>query len=225
MIDHNSQQSMKDAFEAIHRDIKRYQQDITLIAVSKKQSIDKMVYLYDLGQRHFAESYLQEAVLKIQMLPKDIHWHYIGKLQSRKCVEIAQSFDWVQGVTRSKEVERLAEGAKLSNKCLNVCVQVNIDSDPNKSGVSADAIDDLVASIHQYPSLQFRGLMCILADQQNSEQQHHSFTRMYQLFERLQAQHHHCGTLSMGMSGDYPLALSCGATMIRVGTRLFGVRE
>ena len=161
----------------------------------------------------------------MQALPQDIEWHYIGKLQSRKCLEIGQSFDWVQGLSRSKEVEKLAEGARLSEKCLNVCIQVNIDDDPKKSGASIEAVDALIAMIEQYPSLQFPGLMCILADQQSENQQRNSFTKMHQLFVSLQAQHQCCDTLSMGMSGDYPLALSCGATMIRIGKKLFGVRE
>lgn len=224
MLDHVNQQMISEAFDSFKQDIAQAPQKVALIAVSKKQSIDKMTYLYALGQRDFAESYCQEALPKMQSLPPDTIWHYIGQLQSRKCVEIARHFDWVQGVSRIKELGKLAQGAELANKRLNICIQVNIDNDPRKAGVHVDDLDRLVTEINAYPVLRLRGLMCILADSQDPNIQRSSFEKMRGLYQRLRKHFPDCDTLSMGMSGDYHIAVECGATMVRIGTALFGGR-
>lgn len=208
-------------------------QSVTLVAVSKKQSIEAIREAVAAGQRHFGENYLQEAIEKIRFLNDyddsgcPLTWHYIGAIQSNKTRDIARYFDWVHTVDRLKIAQRLSEQRPAGMSPLNICIQVNIDSDPAKAGIDAAQCMDLAIAINQLPNLSLRGLMTITAAGKTSDESQHSFTAMYEMFRSLQAAlgDHTIDTLSMGMSGDWPIALTHGATMLRIGSAIFGPRS
>ena len=213
-----------------------------LIAVSKRHPSAAIVACHSLGQRHFGENYLNEALDKIDSLT-DLQdppiWHFIGSIQSNKCRAIAEAFDWVQTVDRLKLVAKLNAGAGDAKRTVDCLIQVNIDEDSAKSGVSPENIEDLARAIHAASNLRLRGLMTITARSEPSERRA-SFARMRSLFDALKADYENAGgweastptastslidTLSMGMSDDMDLAIAEGSTMIRVGTALFGERS
>jgi pyridoxal phosphate enzyme (YggS family) len=199
---------------------------VKLLAVSKIKPVSDIVQAYETGQRLFGENYVQEGVGKIQALQAldDIEWHFIGPLQSNKTRLVAEHFDWVQTIDRLKIAQRL-NSQTSPNKILNVCIQVNIDDDKNKAGISADQLKDFARAISELPNLTLRGLMTIPKANQSQEQQTASFTHMTLLFEDLKKHYSSVDTLSMGMSGDMQNAINNGSTMVRVGTAIFGSRS
>jgi hypothetical protein len=187
--------------------------------------VDAIAALNDLGQRHFGENRLQEALAKRTALRgRNITWHFIGPVQSNKTRDIATRFDWVQSVDRPKIVQRLQEQRPEGLAPLNVCLQVNIDEEPQKAGATAEAIPGLAARVAACDRLRLRGLMCIPELSDDTEKTLDSFRRVARLAEQLRADGHELDTLSMGMSGDLELAIAAGSTLIRVGTDLFGPR-
>ncbi len=193
---------------------------IQLIAVSKTRPIESLLAAHQCGLIHFGENYLQEALTKIQQLSNyPLVWHFIGHIQSNKTTEIAQNFDWVQTVDRVKIAERLNKQRPNDKPPLNVLIQVNIDEEPSKSGVSAEQVVHLAKAITKLPKLCLRGLMSIPAVQTVNSHQH-----MYQLFTQLQQLFPTVDTLSMGMSGDLETAIHSGSNMVRIGTDIFGAR-
>jgi pyridoxal phosphate enzyme (YggS family) len=198
---------------------------VTLLAVSKRQPVEAIAALNDLGQREFGENRLQEALAKQAALTdRDIGWHFIGPVQSNKTRDIAAHFDWVQSVDRPKIVQRLQEQRPDGLAPLNVCLQVNIDEEPQKAGATAAAIPGLAARVAACDRLRLRGLMCIPELSDDLGKTLESFRRVARLAEQLRAEGHELDTLSMGMSGDLELAIEAGSTLIRVGTDLFGPR-
>ncbi len=199
---------------------------VKLLAVSKTKPVSDIVQAYEVGQRLFGENYVQEGVEKIQALQTldDIEWHFIGPLQSNKTRLVAEHFDWVQTIDRLKIAQRLNDQTR-SHKTLNVCIQVNIDDDENKAGISADELNDFAKAIAKLPSLTLRGLMTMPKAKQSQAEQAASFARMSALFEDLKKHYSSVDTLSMGMSGDMQNAINNGSTMLRVGTAIFGSRE
>lgn len=201
--------------------------DITLVAVSKNHPNNKIEAAFDAGQRHFGESYVQEALRKMQELnnPKII-WHFIGKIQSNKAKLVANNFSWAQSVT-SKET------AELLNKCrsenlppLNICIEVNLSNEPSKAGVALDGVFALADAITSLPRLKLRGLMAIPAPCEDFNKQIEIFGLLANALKQLNSQYNlNLDTLSMGMSDDYAAAIAAGATMLRIGTAIFGVRE
>jgi pyridoxal phosphate enzyme (YggS family) len=199
---------------------------VKLLAVSKTKPVSDIVHAYDAGQRLFGENYVQEGVEKIQALQTldDIEWHYIGPLQSNKTRLVAENFTWVHALDRLKIAQRL--NSQIStDKTLNVCIQVNIDDDENKAGISADQLNDFAKAISELPNLSLRGLMTIPKANQSQAQQTASFAHMSLLFDDLKKQYSSIDTLSMGMSGDIQNAINNGSTMVRVGTAIFGARS
>lgn len=200
---------------------------IKILAVSKQKSVADIRALVTQGFRDFGESYVVEALPKLDSLASvGCTWHYVGVVQSNKTKRLAQHFDWVQSIDRVYIGKRLADArGEFSTTALNVCVQVNIDEEPTKAGVSVDQVPELVAELQEFPQLQVRGLMAIPNPDAHHETTRNSFRQMRELFEELQAHTStHWDTLSMGMSGDYVIAIEEGATMIRIGTALFGPR-
>lgn len=196
-----------------------------LLAVSKRQPAPAIAALAAQGQRTFGENYVQEAVAKIRALAGlGLEWHLIGHLQSNKADLAARFFDWVQTVDRPRLVSALARHRPAERGPLNVLVQVNIDDEDSKHGCRPKEMPALAAAIAREPALRLRGLMAIPAPHPEEERRRAAFTRMRQLFDSLASQHPQVDTLSMGMSGDFALAIAEGATMIRVGTALFGPR-
>lgn len=196
-----------------------------LLAVSKTQPADAVAALAAQGQRAFGENYVQEAAAKIAALaPLGLEWHLIGHLQSNKADIAARLFDWVQTVDRPKLVDALARHRAAERPPLNVLVQVNIDDEGSKSGCAPGDIDALADAVAAQPRLRLRGLMAIPAPFPDEVPRRAAFRRMRALFDALAARHPGIDTLSMGMSGDFELAIAEGATMVRVGTALFGAR-
>jgi len=196
-----------------------------LLAVSKTQPAEAVAALAAQGQTAFGENYVQEALAKMQELqPLGLEWHLIGHLQSNKAEPVATHFDWVQSVDRPKLVAALARYRPAERGPLNVLIQVNIDDESSKHGCAPDDVDALAATIAAEPNLCLRGLMAIPAPWPDAERRRDAFVRMRTLFEALAATHAQVDTLSMGMSSDYAEAIAEGATLVRIGTALFGAR-
>ena len=196
-----------------------------LVAVSKKQSADAIRRLAELGQRAFGENYVQEALTKQHELRDlDLEWHCIGPLQSNKCREVAENFAWLQSLDRAKLIAPLQLYRPPNLPALNVLIQVNIDDETSKSGCAPELIETLAAAIGKSGRLRLRGLMAIPAPHADRELRRAAFIRMHTLFLVLQKNHDNIDTLSMGMSEDFELAIAHGATMVRIGSALFGAR-
>lgn len=196
-----------------------------LLAVSKTQDATAVAELAAAGQRAFGENYVQEMAGKHAALGGlGLEWHLIGHLQSNKAREAAALFDWVQTVDRPKLVAALAQHRGEERAPLNVLIQVNIDDEASKHGCQPGDVPALAAAIAAQPRLRLRGLMVIPTPHPDPEQRRDAFRRTSALFEALRADIPHLDTLSMGMSDDFAVAIAEGATMVRIGTALFGAR-
>lgn len=198
---------------------------VQLLAVSKTKPVEAIRAALAAGQRAFGENYVDEAVAKVEALSDEsIEWHYIGGIQSNKTRLLASHFDWVHGVDREKIARRLSEQRPENLPPLNICLQVNIDDESSKSGVSPDELPALAEAVAELPGIALRGLMVIPAPQTDFDQQRASLSRVRELFEALRSKHPQIDTLSMGMSGDMQAAIAEGSTMVRIGTAIFGAR-
>lgn len=200
----------------------RNPQSVHLIAVSKTQPAMVLREAYQAGQRLFGENYLQEALKKQTILSDlmDIEWHFIGPIQSNKTRPIAEHFAWVHSLDRTKLAQRLNDQRPAHLPPLNVCIQVNVENEPTKSGISFDELPDMVAIIHDLPRLNLRGLMAIPSANNSPQQQAMVFRKLAEA----KASYNFMDCLSMGMSGDLEVAITEGATHVRVGTDIFGTR-
>lgn len=204
----------------------RSKDEVELIAVSKTWGAQRLQEVYAAGQRCFGESYLQEALKKMAALRElDIEWHFIGALQSNKTRTIAEHFAWVHTVDRLDLAERLAKARPASAGPLNVCLQINISAEPSKRGICADEAADLAARVAGLHGIRLRGLMAIPRATPDLGEQRAQFSALRQLYQRLNAGGLSLDTLSMGMSNDLEAAIAEGATLVRVGTALFGKRD
>lgn len=200
---------------------------VALVAVSKTQPAEAVEAAYRAGQRRFGENYLQEALDKQTALAAltELEWHFIGPIQSNKTRAIAEHFQWVHSVDREKIARRLSEQRPESLPPLQVCLQVNLDDEPNKSGVTLAQLPDLARAVYALPRLQLRGLMAIPAPRETRVEQRASFARLRTALEALRDENMALDTLSMGMSADLEAAVAEGATLVRVGTDIFGARQ
>ena len=220
-----------DSLQAIQANILHAKQvacrtdEIKLLAVSKAQSADKLREAYMAGQRVFGENYVQEAITK-QTLLQDckIEWHFIGPTQSNKTQLIAQHFDWVHSIDRLKIASRLNEARPEALNPLNVCIQINSSAEASKSGVDVDSIASLAKEITGMSKLKLRGIMAIPAPTKDFAIQHTQFKMVADTFKKLQ-QNFYLDTLSIGMSDDYIAAIQEGATIVRIGSAIFGSRS
>lgn len=205
---------------------RRRADEVSLLAVSKRHSAEKVKILSELGVSNFGENQLREALLKQKELAHlDLQWHFIGAIQSNKTRDIAQHFQWVQSVDRAKILLRLARQRPASSGPLNICLQVNIDLEPQKAGAPAEEVLQLAALAEGLDTINLRGLMAIPKLTDDPQQQHDSFRKVRCLFEGLKKSGHEVDTLSMGMSADLEIAIAEGSTMVRIGTDLMGSRE
>ena len=203
----------------------RSAQSVTLLAVGKAQPPELLAAAADCGVTDFGESYLQEALAKIAALRSQaLTWHFIGRIQANKTRPIAETFAWVHALDRPKIAERLAAQRPAEAPPLNVCLEVNIAGAPSKGGVTAAELPALAAAVAQLPRLALRGLMCIPPEETEPARQRAWFARLRGLRDDLNAAGHCLDTLSMGMSGDFESAIREGATIVRLGTVLFGAR-
>ena len=198
---------------------------ISLLAVSKKQPLEKIVEAAAAGQRDFGENFVQEGLDKIQAASNaDLAWHLIGHLQSNKTRVVAEYFDWVHTIDKLKTATRLSQQRPAHLQPLNICLQVNIDDEPGKSGVRVNNVRALAVACAELPGIRLRGLMCLPAIRQGFASQREPFARLRRIFEDMQPEGLSLDTLSMGMSGDFRAAIAEGATIVRIGTALFGER-
>ena len=203
---------------------KRSVEDVTLIGASKSQTIEKIIVAYEEGIKNFGENYLQEAEEKISKLDQDIIWHFIGSIQSRKAKKIAEMFDWVHTIDSFKVAEKLNSSRPKSKGALNACLQLNIDDEESKSGLKIENLEEIVQKIEALENLKIRGLMVIPKPRDSEEEQRKVFRKVKEIYDSLIRQGHNFDTLSMGMTSDYGVAIQEGATMIRIGTGIFGPR-
>lgn len=198
---------------------------VTLLAVSKVQPGELIRAAAADGVRDFGESYLEEALGKFQGLGDlPLIWHFIGRLQANKTRPVAEHFDWVHGVDRLRIAERLSAQRPFHAPALNICIQVNLAGESTKGGVSPADLPALAARVVELPRLKLRGLMALPPEETDPDRQRHWFARLRQLQEQLGANGMPLDTLSMGMSGDFESAILEGATLVRIGTALFGPR-
>jgi len=218
-------QAVRDAISAAANQAGRHADDVSLLAVSKTFPAEAVREAYLSGQTRFAESYVQEALDKIAVLQDlAIEWHYIGPIQSNKTRAIAKKFSWVHSVDRFRIAERLSGQRPAHLPPLQVCLQVNISREASKSGVAPDEADELARAIAKLPNLTLRGLMAVPAPADDFTAQRVPFARLRELRDRLNQHGMHMDTLSMGMSHDFAAAIAEGATMVRIGTAIFGDR-
>lgn len=199
---------------------------IELLAVSKGQGLEALEAARAAGQTAFGESYLQEALPKIQTFAgRGVSWHFIGPLQSNKTRAAAEHFDWLHSLDRVALAARLSAQRPATSVPLNLCLQVNVSGEASKSGVSPAELPALVEACIKLPHLRLRGLMAIPAPSPDFESQRAPFRELRRLFDGLRAAGHPLDTLSMGMSDDLEAAVAEGATIVRIGTAVFGPRQ
>jgi PLP dependent protein len=197
---------------------------VLLLAVSKTKSAEDIVAAYQAGQRHFGESYLQEALRKQQQLGAyAITWHFIGPIQSNKTKALATHFDWIHSVDSLKIAKRLSEQRPAHLPPLAICLQVNISGEPSKSGIALTELPQLCEQVARLPNLKLRGVMAIPAPQDDFEQQRLPYKTLYQAVTNLKQSG--LDTYSFGMTGDLKAAIAEGSTIVRIGTALFGERD
>ncbi len=216
------EQTIADAAQQFCRNI----EEIQLVTVSKGRPTREIFFAIEEGLRHFGESYVQEAYLKIELLPtRDMVWHFIGPIQSNKTQMIAKYFDWVQSLASLKHAQRLNDQRLDHLPPLNVCIEVNVDRESQKSGIPLEEVADFAKEIQQFPRLQLRGLMAVPAHHEEFELQRQSCRLLSQAYQQLKMLGFQLDTLSMGMTGDMVAAIAEGSTMLRIGTGIFGERK
>ena len=225
--------TLKQRYQKVKHDIEQLSQEFNrdtppmLLAVSKKHPADMIRELYGYGQQSFGENYVQEAIDKMAHLNDlNIEWHFIGPIQSNKTKAIAENFAWVHSVDRLKIAQRLNSHLQEINKHLNICLQVNINREPQKSGFLREDLFSQFDNLLEFEQLSIRGLMAIPQNTNDPIKQAENFNLLKQLKTELNQQFNlTMDTLSMGMSGDIGPAIKEGSTMIRIGTAIFGARN
>jgi PLP dependent protein len=198
---------------------------VTLVAVTKTKTAESVRLAATAGVTNFGESYIQEALPKMAQLGDlPLTWHFIGGIQSNKTRDIAERFDWVHSVDRLRVAQRLSGQRPFHASPLNVCLQVELVPEPNKGGIDPAELEPLAAAVAQLPRLHLRGLMCVPPPQPDVAAERALFARLRALLEQLNAGGLKLDTLSMGMSGDFESAVAEGATLVRIGTAIFGSR-
>ncbi|WP_454711286.1 YggS family pyridoxal phosphate-dependent enzyme [Cupriavidus nantongensis] len=220
-------QAVRQGIAAAAQQAGRQPADIALLAVSKTVSPDRIRAAYAAGQLAFGENYVQEGIDKIAALADlrgRLQWHFIGPLQSNKTRPVAEHFDWVHTIDRLRIAERLSAQRPAGMAALQVCIQVNISGEASKSGVAPAEVPALAHAVAALPRLQLRGLMAIPEPEQDPAAQRRPFAALRAMLQALRADGLALDTLSMGMSGDMEAAIAEGATMVRIGTAIFGAR-
>ncbi len=222
----NRLENIKQKIQQAALACKRAPEQITLIAVSKTYPASDIQELFEYGQLHFGENYVQEWLHKrheLQHLP--IQWHFIGPIQSNKIKHIAPHAHWVHAIDHLKTAQKLSQYRAVTGSDLNVCIQINISGETSKHGIPPEDVIALAQEVQKLPHLNLRGLMCIAEETTDQQTLTLQFAKMQSLLHQLQTQYPHMDTLSMGMSSDLELAIAHGATHVRIGTAIFGARQ
>jgi pyridoxal phosphate enzyme (YggS family) len=219
-------EQLSSRVQRLEHQYERSAASVKLLAVSKRHPVESIIAANKAGVEDFGENYLQEALDKIQHLSSvRVNWHFIGPIQSNKTKAIAENFQWAHSIDRLKIAQRLSDQREPSAAKLNVCVQVKISQEANKSGVELGETEALCDSIEALPNLQLRGLMAIPAAEPDPHSQRIAFRALAQEYFRLKPGYTQLDTLSMGMSNDFEAAIAEGSTLIRIGTGIFGPRS
>lgn len=219
-------QAVKSRLRQAETEAGRPLESVALIAVSKTQSAEAVRSAHTAGQRAFGENYLQESLEKMAALADlPLEWHFIGPIQSNKTRPIAENFAWVHGVDRLKIAQRLSDARPAGLAPLNICIEVNVSGEGSKGGVEPNEVQALAEAVAKFPALKLRGLMTIPAPTNDIALQRQQFRMLRELLESLQQRGLALDTLSMGMSEDFPAAITEGATIVRIGTAIFGPRQ
>ena len=201
---------------------------VTLIAVSKTKPVEDLMEAYDAGIRVFGENKVQELVGKMDQMPKDIHWHMIGHLQKNKVKYIVGRVDLIHGVDNEELAEEINKRAEKAGVVQDILIEVNIASEDTKFGVAPDKVKDLYVNIQKLPYVNVRGLMCIAPNVDLPEKNRQHFVNLHKIYVDIMGllgHNNRVDVMSMGMTGDYQVAIEEGATMVRVGTGIFGSRN
>ena len=199
--------------------------DIKIIGATKGQSIESINAAISSGMSNFGENFVQEAEKKMDLVNQNAQWHFIGSIQSRKTKRIASLFHWVHSIDRVKIAQKLNIHRPIDKGGLNICIQINIDNEPNKSGIMLKDTKNFIFELQNYEMLKIRGLMSIPKPHSDLSKQRKGYEKIKNHFNELKKTFPFLDTLSMGMSGDYKAAIFEGSTMVRIGTRIFGPRE
>ncbi len=204
----------------------RNPEEIRLLAVTKRKPVASVLEAAAAGQKDFGENFVQEGLKKMDEADRDdLIWHFVGHLQTNKTKPVAERFHWVHTVDRLRIAERLSRQRPHYAGDLNICIQVNIDDETAKAGVAPADTPELAQAVSELPGLRLRGLMCLPGIRQNFMEQRRPFAEMRVLKASLEESGINLDTLSMGMTADYRAAIHEGATIVRIGTALFGARE
>jgi|SRR5882672_1027037 len=218
--------SVQERIARAARGAQRSVDSVTLLAVSKGQSAAAIETAAHAGLEHFGENFLQESLPKISALAgRELTWHFIGRLQANKTRAVAENFAWVHAVDRLKIAERLSAQRPYHVAPLNVCLQLNLGGEASKGGVEAAQMPALAQAVGALPNLKLRGLMCMPPAEEDVTRQRHWFQETRQMFDYLNERGARLDTLSMGTSADFEAAIAEGATLVRVGTAIFGPRS
>lgn len=199
--------------------------NVTLVAVSKIKPVSDILELYELGQRDFGENYVQELVDKQAQLPKDIRWHFIGHLQSNKVKYIAPFVHLIHGVDSLKLLKEIDKQAAKNNRVIDCLLQIHIASEETKFGMDEAELQETISQLENYPNVRVCGLMGMGSFSDDLDKVRTEFRLLSELFHKSDISHQTSAILSMGMSGDYKIAIEEGSTMVRIGSLLFGARE
>ena len=222
---HEQLQQVRQEISEAEHSFGRQPGSVRLLAVSKTRDADDILALAHLGVSDFGENHMQEAQAKIEQLRGHaLTWHFIGPIQSNKTRQIAGNFDWVHSVDRSKIADRLHAARPPDKPPLNICIQVNIDAEPSKSGIDSGELPQLAEHLLPLTRLKLRGLMAIPAPTEDFDRQRRAFMKLRLLQKQLSDSGYQVDTLSMGMTNDMQAAIAEGATIVRIGTALFGPR-
>ncbi|MDB2520727.1 YggS family pyridoxal phosphate-dependent enzyme [Flavobacteriaceae bacterium] len=200
-------------------------QHVQLVAVSKTKTNEEIMQAYDAGQRVFGENKIQDMTRKQEELPKDIQWHMIGHVQSNKVKYMAPYVDLIHGVDSLKLLKEIDKQATKNNRIIPCLLQIHIAQEDNKFGFSAEECQQAIEMSKEFPHVHIKGLMGMASYTEDQKQIAQEFAGLKNLYDQLIQQNHRLETLSMGMSGDYPLAIAQGSNMIRVGSKIFGPRN
>ena len=212
-------------FEETCKRAKRNPKDIKIIGATKGQSIESIKAAISFGMSNFGENFVQEAEKKMDLVNQNAQWHFIGSIQSRKTKRIASLFHWVHSIDRVKIAQKLNRHRPIDKGGLNICIQINIDNEPNKSGIMLKDTKNFILELQNYEMLKIRGLMSIPKPHSDLSKQRKGYKKIKNHFNELKKTFPFLDTLSMGMSRDYKAAIIEGSTMVRIGTRIFGPRE